>query len=226
MADSSPNSNGGRNLNPFAKREEHSSQSILLYKITTSISWLLFFVSAIFYAFNTPKGDGGPHNRFWQHNYSTPFAQSSIFTSIYWIVLFILQLFYAYALYMSDTVYVTSAASIGSHFIANNLLLFGFVHLWVRGHFWLAEFLIVLNFFNLTALYFRHSTTPRPLAWNFVALYWVGAVAFHSNHMAARIVANVFIWGWLGYGVFFLAAYKDYTMGFALSVLAFCKSLF
>jgi hypothetical protein len=63
-----------------------------------------------------------------------------------------------------------------------------------------------------------------PLAWNFAALYWAGAVAVHSNHLAARIVANVFIWGWLGYGVFFLAAYKDYTMGFALAWLAFCKS--
>jgi hypothetical protein len=56
-------------------------------------------------------------------------------------------------------------------------------------------------------------------------LYWVGAIALHSNHFAARIVANVFIWGWLGYGLFFLVAYKDYTMGFALSVLCFCKFL-
>ncbi|KAF1830059.1 DUF1774-domain-containing protein [Decorospora gaudefroyi] len=229
MADASPTSSGrgGRNLNPFAKREEHSATSILMYKVTTTISWLLFVVSALFYAFHMPKGN---HGRFWQHNYSTPFAQSSIFTSLYWIVLLILQLFYAYALYMSDAVYVNSAANIGSHFIANNLLLFGFVHLFVRSHFLVAEFLLVLNFFNLTTAYFRHSTTPRlihigtlsgPLAWNFVALYWVGAVAFHSNHLAARIVANVFIWGWLGYGLFFLAAYKDYTMGFALSVLSF-----
>ena len=150
------------------------------------------------------------------------------------IVLFILQLYYSYALYTSDAVLTTAAANIGSHFIANNLLLFGFVHLWVRSHFWLAELLIVINFFNLTAAYFRHSTTPRlihigtvsgPLAWNFAALYWVGAVAVHSNHLAARIVANVFIWGWAGYGLFFLAAYKDYTMGFALSVLSFCKCL-
>jgi hypothetical protein len=102
----------------------------------------------------------------------------------------------------------------------------------VRSHFWLAELLLVINFFNLSFAYFRHSTTPRaihigtvagPLAWNFVALYWVGAVAFNSTHIVGRIVANVFIWGWLGYGVFFLAAYKDYTIGFALSVLAFCK---
>lgn len=253
---SEPGSTNGHGLNPFAKRDEFSSRSLLYYKITTTVSWLLFFVSAVYYTFNSPPGyekhhpkhepgheHGHEHGhahvhgrnaRFWQHNYSTPFAQSSIITSIYWIVLYILQLFYAYALYASNTVYVNAAANIGSHFIANNLLLFGFVHLWVRSHFWIAELLLVINFFNLSAAYFRHSTTPRlihigtvsgPLAWNFVALYWVGAVALHSNHLAARIVANVFIWGWAGYGVFFLAAYKDYTIGFALSVLSFCKSL-
>ncbi|KAH9876764.1 hypothetical protein IAQ61_002124 [Plenodomus lingam] len=230
---SEPATNGasnGRNLNPFSKRSDFSAQSILLYKITTSASWLLFLVTACYYVFNKPHEGHHPHGRFWQHNYPTPFAQSSIITSIYWIILFILQLFYAYALHTSNTVYVHAAANIGSHFIAHNLLLFAFVHLWVRSHFWLAEFLLLVNFCNLSAAYFRHSTSPRlihvgavsgPLAWNFVALYWCGAVAVHTNHAAARIVANVFIWGWAGYGVFFLAAYKDYTMGFALSVLSF-----
>ncbi|KAI4930048.1 hypothetical protein J4E85_004672 [Alternaria conjuncta] len=231
MADAAPanDSNGGSStLNPFAKRTSHSDQSILLYKITTTISWLLLVISAIYTTFAAPSG---PHShKFWHNNPQTPFAQSSIFTSIYVLIIFILQGGYAYALYMSDETYVTAAANLGSHFIANNLLLFGFVHLFTRSHFWLAFFLLVLNFGNLSLAYFRHSAAPRtihvgtvsgPLAWNFVALYWVGAIAIHSNHFAARIVANVFIWGWLGYGMFFLVAYKDYTMGFALSVLAF-----
>jgi len=232
MADAAPanDSNGGGSstLNPFAKRTSHSDQSILLYKITTTISWLLLVISAIYTTFAAPSG---PHShKFWHNNPQTPFAQSSIFTSIYVLIIFILQGGYAYALYMSDETYVTAAANLGSHFIANNLLLFGFVHLFTRSHFWLALFLLVLNFGNLSLAYFRHSAAPRtihvgtvsgPLAWNFVALYWVGAIAVHSNHFAARIVANVFIWGWLGYGMFFLVAYKDYTMGFALSVLAF-----
>jgi len=231
MADAAPanDSNGGSStLNPFAKRTSHSDQSILLYKITTTISWLLLVISAIYTTFAAPSG---PHShKFWHNNPQTPFAQSSIFTSIYVLIIFILQGGYAYALYMSDETYVTAAANLGSHFIANNLLLFGFVHLFTRSHFWLALYLLVLNFGNLSLAYFRHSAAPRtihvgtvsgPLAWNFVALYWVGAIAVHSNHFAARIVANVFIWGWLGYGMFFLVAYKDYTMGFALSVLAF-----
>lgn len=86
---SEPNTNStsnGRNLNPFSKRSEFSSQSILLYKITTSVTWLLFLVSTWYYVFNSPHKEGHrhPHDRFWQHNYSTPFAQSSIITSIYW----------------------------------------------------------------------------------------------------------------------------------------------
>jgi hypothetical protein len=32
------------------------------------------------------------------------------------------------------------------------------------------------------------------------------------------------IWSIMGYGFFFLVAYKDYTMGFNLSVLCACKS--
>lgn len=149
------------------------------------------------------------------------------------IVILLLQLVYAYSLYSRDTVYVNAAANIGTHYIASNLLLFGFLHLWVRSHFWLAELLLIVNFFNLSFAYFRHSTTPRPihigtvagpLAWNFVALYWVGARGVNTDALPARIVGNIFIWGILAYGAFFLVAFKDYTMGFALSYLAFCKS--
>lgn len=171
--------------------------------------------------------------RIWGQNsaHPSPFAMNSVITSIYWIVLWILQAAYCYGFYMQEQVYVTAAANVGSHFILNNLFLFGFVHLWVRSHFWLSLLLVVINFFNLSSLYFRHSTTPRfihiavvsgPLAWNFVSLFWVGAVAVHAHNLPARIVANIFIWSILGYGLFFLVAFKDYTMGFALSVLMAC----
>jgi hypothetical protein len=212
-------------------RSEHGFQSLLLYRITTTLSWVLFLVSTFYYTFNSPSSASPNSHRFWQHNISTPFAQSSLFTSIYWLLVFGLQVVYLGSFYVNNAAYVDAAVSTSFHFIANNLLLFGFVNLWVRSHFWLAEFLLVLNFANLTYVYFKYPTTPRaihvgvvsaPLAWNFIALYWVGAVALHSNHFAARIVANVFIWGWLGYGGFFLAAYKDYTMGFALCLLSFC----
>jgi len=58
-----------------------------------------------------------------------------------------------------------------------------------------------------------------PLAWTFVALYWNGAIAVNAHTLLARIVANVAVWGILVYGLFFLVTFKDYTIGFALSIL-------
>lgn len=105
--------------------------------------------------------------------------------------------------------------------------------LWVRGRFWLAELLLIINLFNLTSLYFRHSTTPRfvhipvvsaPYAWTYVAILWDGAAMVHAHSLAARILANIAIWGILVFGAFFVFTFKDYTMGFELAILSLCKS--
>ena len=45
----------------------------------------------------------------------------------------------------------------------------------------------------------------------------------NAQTLIARIFANIAVWGFMVYGLFFLAAYKDYTMGFNLSVLTACK---
>ncbi|KAF1980094.1 DUF1774-domain-containing protein [Bimuria novae-zelandiae CBS 107.79] len=229
MAENGAASSGSR-VNPFSRREEFSSRELILHRITTIVTYIIFVITAIYYTFERPHEGHQPRHTIWGQNLATPFKQNSVMTSIYWIFVLLLQLVYAYSLYSRDTVYVNAAANIGTHYIASNLLLFGFIHLWVRSHLWLAELLIVVNFFNLTFAYFRHSTTPRPihigtvagpLAWNFVALYWVGARAVNKDTLPARIVGNIFIWGILAYGAFFLVAFKDYTMGFALSYLAF-----
>lgn len=73
----------GSTRNPFARREEFSGQSILLYKISTGLSYIVLLVTALYYTFNKP-GDAARDHRFWQHQPATPFAQSSIITSIYW----------------------------------------------------------------------------------------------------------------------------------------------
>jgi hypothetical protein len=131
-------------------------------------------------------------------------------------------------LFSSNADLVSASASVGSHFILFNLLHFGWLMLWIRSWYWIAEFLLILNFFNLLSLYFRHSTKPRfvhipavsmPLAWVFVAIFWNGAVMFHATDLPARIIANIAIWGYLFFGAFFLFIYKDYTLGFALSFL-------
>jgi len=218
-------------LNPFAKRESHPVQAIWTYKVLTIITWLLSVIVTIYYTYGRPQD--GKHHRdtIWGQNrlHPTPFALNSLITSLYWLALFLLQIGYTWHLFSNNDAYIQAAAGVGSHFIFNNLLHFAFVMLFVRSHFVWAEIILIVNFFNLSSLYFRHNTHPRfihipvtsgPLAWTFVALYWNGAIAAGAEGLAARIVANIFVWGILVYGLFFLVAYKDYTIGFALSILA------
>ena len=132
--------------------------------------------------------------------------------------MFILQIGYIGHLFSGNVEHVNSACSVGSHFILNNLFHFGFVMLFVRSLFGWAELLIILNFINLTSLYFRHSGYARfihtpvvsmPLAWTFVAIYWNGAIMVpHSGSLVARIFANIFVWSILAYGLFFITVYK------------------
>lgn len=141
------------------------------------------------------------------------------------------QLTYVWSLLTLSRDCLAAAGWVGSPFIASNLLLAGFVHFWTHRYFWLSESLLVVNFFNLSLAYFRHPVTPRvvhvgiiagPLAWNFAALYWNGAVLFRSTHFASLCLAYLSVWCWLGYGVIYLVVYRDHTLGFALSVLSFC----
>ena len=137
-----------------------------------------------------------------------------------------------YFLFTQNAELVNAAANVGSHYIVSNILQAAFILLWVRSEFCWCELVHVVNFFNLTSLYFRHRRSPPfvhipvvtgPLAWTFVGIFWSGAVSAHAQGLAARIVANVFVWSWLLYGLFFIAAFRDYAMGFELSVLAACK---
>ena len=92
--------------------------------------------------------------------------------------------------------------------------------------------MLVLNFFNLASLYFRHATAPiiihvsvvsGPLAWTFIALFWDGAVMVGAHSLPARILANVAIWMILVFGTFFLVFYQDWAMGIELTILTACK---
>lgn len=144
----------------------------------------------------------------------------------------VLQLGYIWHFYVENADHNNVAANVGSHFIVNNILHFIFVLLWVYGRFWVAEIILILNFINLSLQYLRYSTTPRavhipvvsgPLAWTFVAILWVGAAATGAHNLAARILANVVIWAILVFGLLFLVAFKDYTIGFELSILSACE---
>ncbi|KAK5938888.1 hypothetical protein PMZ80_009080 [Knufia obscura] len=225
--------------NPFAKREEFGRSNLIAYKVLTIVTWLLVVIVGAYYTFNKPRDchhkSSRCHTIWGQNNHHyTPFALNSVVTSIYWIVVLILQAHYIKYLYNADTSYKTGAANVGSHFIFHNLLTFGFIMLWVRGRFWIGEVLLIINLFNLIMLYFRHSTYPRlihipivsaPLAWTYIAILWDGAAAVNAHSLAARIVANVFIWGILGIGAFYVLIFKDYTMGFELAILSLALAL-
>jgi hypothetical protein len=143
---------------------------------------------------------------------------NSVIADVFWVSLFVLQLGYITHLFSKNTEHVHAAASVGSHFIVNNLFHFAWVMLFVRSHFFWSEVMLVLNFINLTSLYFRHNTYPRfihtptvsaPLAWTFVAIYWNGAIMVHNpTNLVARIFGNILIWSILGYGMFFITIYK------------------
>ncbi|EXJ58275.1 hypothetical protein A1O7_05700 [Cladophialophora yegresii CBS 114405] len=226
--------------NPFTKREEFTQRNLLAYKILTIVSWLVLVIFGAIYTFQKPT-DCSKHQHchtIWGQNNHNPsgFSVNSVLTSIYWVVVLIFQAHYVRFLWSAEKDYVTSAANVGSHFILHNLLTFGFIMLWVRGYFWQGELLLIVNLFNLTALYFGHSATPliihapivsAPLAWNYVAILWNGAamVGHDRTHLPARIVANIFIWGILMLGAFFLAVFKDYTMGLELALLALSLAL-
>ncbi|KAI6345497.1 hypothetical protein MCOR28_003565 [Pyricularia oryzae] len=220
------------NINPFSKRDSHSANAVFTYKILTITSWLLSLLSSVYYTFNDDHDAFHIRRRIWDINdlYLTGFRLDHMITSLYWLALFILQVGYASFLFSTNLDRKNQACAVGSHFILNNLLHFAFVMLFVYGHFVWAEVVLIVNFANLTFLYFRHNTYPRfihtpvvsgPLAWTFVAIYWNGAImVHHPEALVARIFANIFIWSIFVYGLFFLVMYKDYTMGFSLSVLA------
>lgn len=174
----------------------------------------------VYYNVNAPKDGHHIRKRLWDQNdlYPTAFTMNFVIADIYWILLFILQAGYIGRLFSSNADDVHAAASVGSHFILNNLFHFAFVMLFVRSYFGWAELILILNFFNLSSLYFRHNTYPKlihspvasgPLAWTFVAIYWNGAIAVHHpDSLVARIFGNIFIWGILAYGSFFIVVYK------------------
>ncbi|KAH6659636.1 hypothetical protein BKA67DRAFT_652860 [Truncatella angustata] len=219
-------------INPFSKRDSHDKNAILAYKVFTTLTWILSIAVTFYYTFSRPHDGSFSGHTIWEQNdlHLTAFRLNKVIASVYWIVLFILQGGYIAHLFSANVDTLNAAAAVGSHFILNNLFQFAFVMLFVRSYFGWAELILILNFVNLTSLYFRHPAYARfiheavvsgPLAWAFVAIYWNGAIMVpHAASLVARIFGNVFIWSILVYGLFYIVAYKDYTMGFNLSVLS------
>jgi hypothetical protein len=101
--------------------------------------------------------------------------------------------------------------------------------LWVRSHTILSELILIVNFLQLVAVYFRNPTIPRmihlpvaalPLTFTFFLLLWDGAVMVHCHSLACRVLANIAVWGIAAFAGFFLLVFGDYYVGFATAFLA------
>jgi hypothetical protein len=206
--------------NPFSRTSEGERRNITAYRWLTLVAFLLQTITAIYYTGSSPI-----HG----HYHTTPFTINAVFLDIYWIVLWISQVVYIWHLFRSDATAADSAAAVGSHFILFNVLHFVWIMLWVNGQAIVSELVLVVQFLQLTAVYYRYSTAPKlihlpvsvlPLTWSFFMLYWNGAVAVHCHGLVCRILANVAIWGIVAYAGFFLLRFKDYYVGFATAFLA------
>lgn len=70
-------------VNPFAKRESHSKQQLLVYKVLTILTWILVVIVSIAGSFKS-----GDRRTIWGQNkaHPTPFSLNPFITDIYWRV--------------------------------------------------------------------------------------------------------------------------------------------
>ena len=232
-------------MNPFARRQNYEKRTLILYRGITIITWLLVLLLGLVYSIvDDPKGAKTIQRQNADH--PSPFALNPLLVAVYWYVRTTTQIVDIESYQNRKGNPPTFPAGlhllpiqqrrwigryrrkIGSHFIVNNCLVSIFILLWVHGVLWVAEVILVINFINLKTLYLRHIYMPLsaqwsvivgPRAWNFVALFTNGAAMVNATDLHARIVANVFIWSILIYGLYFLKIQQDYISGLALTYL-------
>ncbi|KAJ5143011.1 uncharacterized protein N7515_001798 [Penicillium bovifimosum] len=222
-------------FNPFARRETHSAGALNTYRVLVPLTWLLVVVVGIYHSVHSPD-DVKKGKKLWRQGdkHNTPFSQNTTVTGVFWILLLLSQLSYVWHLFSKNTVLVTAAANVATHFILNNLFLFAWILLWTRNHFRVAEVILAAHFINQTVTYWRHRGLPAfvhlpavagPYAWTLTALFWNGAVAVHSHNLPGRILANIFIWVILFVGLFDIVLREDYILGYCLSWLTLSLAL-
>ncbi|KAG7661331.1 uncharacterized protein J8A68_005122 [[Candida] subhashii] len=186
------------------------------------ITLLLSFYGSIYYAHNANETN-------------TPFTASYLLLSIYWIVVYLQQIIFLIVSFIQDEERATIICELGWNFSLFNILHYLWAESFANHYFITAEFFLILNLFNLLAMYFNYKTyalrpfynwvlihpvVSIPLSWVFYAIMWNGAVMCHvEDKLWARILANVFIWDFLFAGVIFLYLFRDWTIGLTMSYL-------
>ncbi|VEU21654.1 DEKNAAC102691 [Brettanomyces naardenensis] len=208
-----------------------SNSSFDAAKSSVVISYALSVIGVFYYFL---FGHFGSH-------YSTPFTASLIFVLIYWLVTLVLQFLFIIKIFFNSNVSSDNQANIlalvGPHFSVNNVLNFFWCYYFAQEKFIIAEVILVVNLFNLLALYFTHKTvgiknisdwmtvhfpaTGLPLSWTLYAIFWNGACMFHSHykHLLPRVLANIFIWEFLFTPLALLGLYQDWSVSLSTSFL-------
>jgi hypothetical protein len=210
----------------------HSRLPGLADRTVAIITWILAVYFNIKYAFGRHSHLDNHHSF---HVGNTPFTANVFFVIAYWLLTYLLQLLFLVQFYKPESVYVGEHAAIGYHFSLFNLLQVVWSWFFARGHWVLAEITLILNFFNLMALYVAHKpyairplsrwffvhvpTTAIPVAWIIYAIFWNGAIAVHAHGLFGRIVANILVWDFLIIPGVFLVLYRDWAVGLAFSYL-------
>ena len=76
-------------MNPFARRDTHSSERVITYKILTVVTWLLSIVTTLYYSFYETRDAYHIRRRIWDQNelyHNTAFYMNDIIASVYWFV--------------------------------------------------------------------------------------------------------------------------------------------
>lgn len=74
-------------VNPFSKREAHSRESVITYKVLTIVTWLLSFITTLYYSFYEPHDPYRLRHRIRDQNefyHNTAFYLNFILIYIYW----------------------------------------------------------------------------------------------------------------------------------------------
>jgi hypothetical protein len=192
-----------------------------------------------------PPEKGGDDDPFFRVGF-TPFTANIIGLFAYWGLQHLLQIVFVAQYYFagrglgggalgSSLGSGLSLSKLGAHFSIFNVLQFVWSVLFAHGHYIWAELFVIANFFNLLVLYSAQKTykikdlgdyivvhlgvAAMPFSWLLYALFWNGAVVVGSNSLAARIVANVFIWDFLLVPGFALVVYRDWAVGLSSSFI-------
>ncbi|UNI24835.1 hypothetical protein JDV02_010553 [Purpureocillium takamizusanense] len=204
---------------------------LVLTALASVSSWCLSLSVSVYYTLREPHDQGTiVGRRIWDQNmtHNQGFALDSSCMNAFWIALFAAQLFAVIGIVLRGRK-DDSTMAICIHFCVNNLLHAISIILFVRSVFGWTEFILVLNFVNLSCLHFLHQTAPLyvcgplvsgPLSWGFLAMYWNGSMAVDAGDNARNVLTVLAMFGILGYGLFISMAFKDRVVAVALGFFA------